>query len=89
MINQQSYSEALNLVSTKSNISFYINTENSKDIFRSNILLPYYKHLRADSGLKNFDTFYYQMSADGNKFITNLLLNKYLKSEIPDTTSNR
>ncbi|WP_421943382.1 hypothetical protein [Pedobacter sp.] len=89
LINQQSYLEALNLVSTKSNVSFYINTENSRDIFRSNIRLPYYKHLRADSGLKNFDTFYYQMSADGNKFITNLLLNKYLKPEIPDTTSNR
>lgn len=89
LINQQSYLEALNLVSTKSNVSIYINNENSKDIFRSNILLPYYKHLRADSGLKNFDTFYYQMSADGNKFITNLLLNKYLKPEIPDTTSSR
>ncbi|WP_316737635.1 DUF3352 domain-containing protein [Pedobacter aquatilis] len=89
LINQPSYFEALNLLSTTSNVSFYINTDNSKDIFRSNILAPYYKHLRADSGLKSFDTFYYQMSADGNKFITNMLLNKYLKPEIPDTTSNR
>ncbi|MDN3588759.1 hypothetical protein QWY86_18905 [Pedobacter aquatilis] len=89
LINEQSYLEALNLVSSQSNVSFYVNGNNSKDIFRSNVLLPYYKHLRADSGLKRFDTFYYQMSADGNKFITNLLLNKYLKSEIPDTTSNR
>jgi len=89
LLNQPSYQEALNLVSTKSNVSFYINNNNSKDIFHSSILLSYYKHLRADSGLKNFDTFYYQMSADGNKFITNLLLNKYLKPEIPDTISNR
>nr|WP_199157623.1 hypothetical protein [Pedobacter sp. ASV2] len=83
------YVDALNQISNVSNISYYINTKNSADIFRSNILLPFYKHLRADSALKNFDTFYYQMSADKNKFITNMLLNKYLKTEIPDSTSNR
>ena len=70
-------------------MSYYIGTKNSTDIFRNNILSPYYKHLRANEGLKNFDTFYYQMSADKGKFITNLLLNKYLKPEIPDSLSNR
>ncbi|WP_231491974.1 hypothetical protein [Pedobacter sp. Leaf170] len=89
LINEASYLDAMNLVSTTSNLSFFINTNNSKDIFKENVLSPYYKHLRADSGLKSFDTFYYQMSADGNKFITNLLLNKYLQSEIPDTLRNR
>ncbi|WP_316803020.1 hypothetical protein [Pedobacter nototheniae] len=83
------YIDALNQISNTSNISYYINTKNSSDIFRNNILLPFYKHLRADSALKSFDTFYYQMSADKNKFITNMLLNKYLKTEIPDSTSNR
>ncbi|MCZ4245745.1 hypothetical protein [Pedobacter punctiformis] len=83
------YMDALNQISNTSNISYYINTKNSADIFRNNILLPFYKHLRADSALKDFDTFYYQMSADKNKFITNMLLNKYLKPEIPDSLSNR
>lgn len=83
------YLDAMNQLSTTSNISYYINTKNSVDIFRNNILLPYYKHFRADSGLKSFDNFYYQMSSDKNKFITNMLLNKYLQAKIPDSLSNR
>lgn len=89
LIQTPQYLDAVNQISTTSNVSYYINTKNSSDIFRNNIQLGFYKHLRADSGLKSFDTFYYQMSADRNKFITNLLLNKYLKPEIPDSLSNR
>lgn len=89
LIQTPQYLDAINQISTTANVTYYINTKNSTDIFRSNIQLAFYKHLRADSGLKSFDTFYYQMSADKNKFITNLLLNKYLKPEIPDSLSNR
>ncbi|MBO9672051.1 MAG: hypothetical protein J7577_01300 [Sphingobacteriaceae bacterium] len=89
LIQTPQYLDAVNQISTTSNVSYYINTKNSADIFRNNIQLGFYKHLRADSGLKSFDTFYYQMSADRNKFITNLLLNKYLKPEIPDSLSIR
>jgi DNA-binding ferritin-like protein (Dps family) len=89
LIQTPQYLDAVNQISTTCNVSYYINTKNSADIFRNNIQLPFYKHLRADSGLKSFDTFYYQMSADKNKFITNLLLNKYLRPEIPDSLSNR
>lgn len=89
LLQRPAYLDALNQISTTANVSYYINTKNSADIFRNNILLPYYKHLRADSGLKSFDTFFYQMSAEKNKFNTNILLNKYLKPEIPDSLSNR
>jgi len=89
LIEVVSYQDAMNQLSATSNIGYYINSKNSADIFRNNVLQPYYKHLRADSGLKSFDTFYYQMSADKNKFITNMLLNKYLKTEIPDSLTNR
>ncbi|RDC58462.1 hypothetical protein DU508_00195 [Pedobacter chinensis] len=89
LIQTPEYLDALNQISNTSNISYYINLKKSQDIFRSNVLLKYYKHLRADSGLRNFDTFLYQMISDKNKFITNLLLNKYLKSEIPDSLGNR
>ena len=54
LLQNQAYLDALNQISTTANVSFYINTKNSGDIFRNNILLPYYKHLRADSGLKKF-----------------------------------
>ncbi|WP_412468188.1 hypothetical protein [Pedobacter sp. KLB.chiD] len=89
LIETPQYLDAVNEISTTSNVSYYINTKNSADIFRHNIQLSFYRHLRADSGLKSFDTFCYQMSADKNKFITNLLLNKYIQPEIPDSLSNR
>ncbi|MBE5318824.1 hypothetical protein IM793_06645 [Pedobacter sp. MR2016-19] len=89
LIQTPQYLDAANQISTTSNISYYINTKNSADIFRHNIQLNFYKHLRADSGLKSFDTFCYQMSADKNKFITNLLLNKYIQPKTPDSLSNR
>nr|WP_315418896.1 hypothetical protein [uncultured Pedobacter sp.] len=89
LIQTPQYLDAANQISTTSNISYYINTKNSTDIFRHNIQLNFYKHLRADSGLKSFDTFCYQMSADKNKFITNLLLNKYIQPKTPDSLSNR
>lgn len=88
LIQQPDYLDAMNQLSGTANIGFYINLKNSKEIFRSQILSPYYKHLQADSGLKTFDTFYYQMSADHHKFITNLLLNKYIRPQTPDSTSN-
>ena len=83
------YLAALNQLTNTTNISYYINPENSKDIFRHNILLPYYRHVRADSGLRSFDTFYYQMSADKGRFITNLLLSKYSKPQVPDSLQIR
>ncbi|PWS29419.1 hypothetical protein DHW03_06270 [Pedobacter yonginense] len=89
LIQNAGYQDALNQISSTSNVSYYIGTKNSTDIFRNNILSPYYKHLSANEGLKTFDTFYYQMSADKGKFITNLLLNKYLKPEIPDSLNIR
>ena len=89
LIQTPQYSDAMNQISTTSNVSYYINTKNSADIFRHNIQLNFYKHLRADSGLKIFDTFCYQMSSDKNKFTTNLLLNKYIQPGMPDSLSNR
>jgi len=89
LIDTPEYQDALNQLSSTSNIGFYFGLKNSRDLIRQNVRLQYYKHMVADSGLKTFDTFYFQMSADKNKFITNLLVNKYLKSEVPDSLSNR
>ncbi|WP_316798286.1 hypothetical protein [Pedobacter frigidisoli] len=89
LIQTPSYLDAMNQITSTSNVFYYINTKNSANLFRNSINLPFYRHLKADSGLKSFDTFCYQMSADRNKFATNLLLNKYLKPQIPDSLSNR
>ncbi len=89
LIQNPEYLDALNQVSSTSTISYYVNTKNSSAIFKSNISASYYQHLKADSGLNNFDAFYYQMSSDKKKFITNLLLNKYLPFQETDSLSNR
>ncbi|OWK70799.1 hypothetical protein [Pedobacter sp. AJM] len=89
LIQEPAYLDALNQLPNTSNIGFYINLKNAKNIFRSQLLLKYYQHLQADSGWKEFDSFYYQMSADQNKFITNMLLNKYIKPNPSDSASTR
>lgn len=76
LIKTSSYLDALNELPSTANVSYYININNASNIFRNNIYLPYYKHLRAENGLKKFDTFIYQISADKNKFQTNILLKK-------------
>ena len=89
LIQNAEYLDAMNQISSTSNISYYINLNSSKDILKNNLLSKYYKHLSADDGLKNFDTFCYQMVADKDKFITNVLLNKYIQQTIPDSLSVR
>jgi len=89
LIQKADYLDAMNQISSTSNVTYYINLKNSSDILRDNLSLKYYKHLRADSGLRSFDTFCYQLVADQNKFITNVLLNKYVQALIPDSLSIR
>jgi len=83
------YLEALNQVSNTENVAFYVNLKNITALAKGNLSTNYYKHLRADDGLKEFNTFYYQLIGDKDKFITNLLLNKYLRNQIPDTLISR
>ncbi len=89
LIKTPEYLDAMNQLTNTCNVSYYINSENSKDIFRHNVRLPYYKHARDKNGLGIFDTFFYQMSADKDRFITNLLLNKYRNPEVPDSLQIR
>lgn len=82
LIQSPVYLDAINQISSSSNISFFVNLKNSDKLLRNNLTKPFYKQLESDNGLKPFDTFYYQMNADKEKFITNLLLNKYLAPEL-------
>jgi len=89
LVQSAAYTDAMNQISSTLNVSFYINLTKSQNILNNHLYSDYYKNLRADSGLKSFDTFCYQMVADKNKFITNVLLNKYLEEKIPDSLSIR
>ncbi|TDG35861.1 hypothetical protein EZJ43_10925 [Pedobacter changchengzhani] len=89
LIQSAEYLDALNQISTTANVSFYINLKNSDGIFRNAVQNSFYRNLSKEASLKSFDTFYYQMAADKNRFMTNMLLNKYVKPQIPDTLTNR
>lgn len=88
LIKTSYYLDALNELPYLANISFYINIKNSESIFRNNIYLPYYKHIRAENGLKPFNTFIYQLSSDKNKFQSNILLKKEKPELVADTLGN-
>lgn len=76
LINNANYINASNQLPGNSSISFYIDHANSAEIFRKNIYPSFYKHLRSEEGLKNYDSFTYQLSGDNGKFQTNILINK-------------
>lgn len=76
LINVPNYINAGNQLPGNSSIAFYTDHRNADDIFRKNIYLPYYKHISAAEGLKNYDSFTYQLSGDNGKFQTNILINK-------------
>lgn len=76
LINIPNYISANNQLPGNSSISFYIDHNNSSDIFSKNIYPTYDKHLKSDKGLKKYDSFTYQLSGDNGKFQTNILINK-------------
>lgn len=75
-INKESYANSINQLPNTSSISFFIDLNNSSDIFLKNIYLPYYKHINSEKGLKNYQSFIYQLSGDNGKFQTNVLMTR-------------
>lgn len=76
LINKESYANSINQLPNTSSISFFIDLNNSSDIFLKNIYLPYYKHITSEKGLKNYQSFIYQLSGDNGKFQTNVLMSR-------------
>ena len=76
LINSIRYTNTSNQLPNTSNISFYIDLHNSSNLLRKNMATPYYRQLTAKDGLKEYETFVYQLSGDYGKFQTNILLNK-------------
>lgn len=85
LINDATYSAFSDQLSNSSTICFYINHKNSASIFSRNLLSSYFKQYQSENGLKNFNSFCYQLSADNGRFITNLLLFK--NQNTVDTTA--
>jgi hypothetical protein len=75
LINNAAYTEIFDQLSNTSNILFYLNNTQSQNLAVNNLYSGYYKHYRDPKGLKNFDSFIYQLSGDQESFQTNVFLN--------------
>lgn len=75
LINTPDFTDLAAQLPRNANICFYVNNENSEPLFRKNMYLPFYRHIRDKEGLKSFNSMVYQLAGDKGKFQTNLLLN--------------
>ena len=75
LINKKSYVDIFEQLPNTASLLFYMNNGQSQNMIINNLYSGYYKHFRDPKGLKNFDSFLYQLSADQGSFQTNLFLN--------------
>ncbi|PST82155.1 hypothetical protein C7T94_15235 [Pedobacter yulinensis] len=73
---KDNYTRLFDQLPNTASIVFYINQNNSADIFRQNLYLPFYRQLRSANGLKDFTSFAYLLSGEGDGFQTNVVLDK-------------
>ncbi|MBB2151308.1 DUF3352 domain-containing protein [Pedobacter gandavensis] len=81
LINTARFINVTNQLPNNSNLNFYIDHQNSKNIWAKNVYLPFFNRLTAENGLKNYESFVYQLSGDHGKFQTNLLIGKFVGTE--------
>lgn len=87
LINDESYIEFNDQLSSSATICFYVNSKNSDEIFGRNLKTPYYRGYRSKSGFKSYNAFCYQLLGDQGKFLSNLLLYKGEEKTRIDTTN--
>lgn len=75
-MNTEGYNAFKDQTPSAATIAFYINNKNSNDIFGRNLKPTYYKQYKSEKGVKNYNAFGYQLSADNGKFTSNILLLK-------------
>lgn len=76
LIKTDDYAYFKDQTSSTATVAFYINHKNSNNILGRNLKPTYYKQYKATNGLKNYNAFGYQLSADNGKFLSNILLLK-------------
>ena len=81
LINTPAFSHVNNQLPNNSNLNFYIDHQNSRNLLAKNVYLPFFNRLNEEKGLKGYESFVYQLSGDHGKFQTNLLINKIVKAE--------
>lgn len=76
LINTPGYTNTNNQIPNNSNISFYLDHQNSIPLLHKNISSSYLKHFQSEKGLKKYESFVYQLSGDRGTFQSNILLSK-------------
>jgi len=89
LISTEGYTHFKDQTSSSATIAFYINNKNSNDIFGRNLKSAYYKQYRTENGVKSYNAFGYQLSAENGKFMSNVLLLKNQTKASLDTLQNR
>jgi hypothetical protein len=88
LINEKDYVDFSDQLSAAATLSFYVNHQNSGDIFSRNLKMPYYKQYRSKDGWQQYHGFCYQLSGDHGKFLSNILLDKKrAQQSVTDTTT--
>lgn len=89
LMNTEGYMAFKDQTSSAATIAFYVNNKNSNDIFGRNLKPIYYKQYKSEKGVKNYNAFGYQLSADNGKFTSNILLLKnQTKTDTVKLTNN-
>lgn len=84
----ENYLQFKEQTSSTATISAYISRENSSDIFRRYVRLPYYRQYWAEKGFREYNAFAYQLSADNERFMSNVLLLKKQQALPTDSLTN-
>lgn len=75
LVNTPDYVNLYAQISGNSNITFYVNHDNSASIIRKNTYTVFYDHFISIKGLGKFSSLVYQLSGDKGAFQTNFLIN--------------
>jgi hypothetical protein len=75
LISESDYINLFSQISNTANVTFYANHQNSTDLVRNAVYLPYYQHFLSTKNLGKFSSLLYQLSGDQGTFQTSLLMN--------------
>lgn len=82
LINDEAYTRIFEQLSNSANVQFYLNKGKSGGLIARNLYPSYDMLLRDPQGLKNFNTFVYQLTGDQDSFQTSIFLNENSSSEM-------
>jgi hypothetical protein len=85
LINEEAYTRIFEQLSNSANVQFYFNKDKSGDLIAKNLYSSYDTSLLDPQGLKNFNTFVYQLTGDEDSFQTSIFLNENSISEKAST----